>query len=154
MGPGGPAGRAVATGVPTALAVETGISIGIHSPDELTGVIAGYLDEGYQRIKLKIKPGHDLEPATQARREFPDVPLMLDANSAYALADVDVFQAMDDLDLLMLEQPLAWDDIFEHSLLKPRISTPLCLDESIHSGHDVRVAAALDACDQAGTDVG
>jgi O-succinylbenzoate synthase len=72
---------------------------------------------------------------------------MLDANSAYTLADVGIFQAMDDLNLLMLEQPLAYDDIFEHSLLKPKITTPLCLDESIDAAHDVHVAVALGACD-------
>jgi len=127
--------------------VKTGISIGIQPETALCGVIAGYLEQGYGRIKLKIKPGHDLNPARLARREFPGVPLMLDANSAYTLADVGVFQAMDDLDLLMIEQPFAHDDIFEHSRLRPLIATPLCLDESIHSAHDVHVAAALGACD-------
>jgi o-succinylbenzoate synthase len=127
--------------------VKTGISIGIQPETELRGVIAGYLEQGYGRIKLKVKPGHDLSPALLARREFPGVPLMLDANSAYTLADVGVFQAMDGLGLLMIEQPLGHDDIFEHSRLRPQIRTPLCLDESIHSAHDVHVAAALGACD-------
>ena len=127
--------------------VKTGISIGIHPVAELPGVIAGYLEQGYERVKLKIKPGHDLDPARLARREFPDVPLMLDANSAYTLADSGVFRAMDALGLIMLEQPLGYDDLFEHSLLKPQIATPLCLDESVHSAHDVHVAVALGACD-------
>jgi O-succinylbenzoate synthase len=127
--------------------VATGISIGIQQEGVLAGVVADYLDQGYRRIKLKIRPGCDLAPARLVRRAFPEVPLMLDANSAYTLADVDVFRAMDDLDLLMLEQPLAHDDIYEHSRLRPLIATPLCLDESLHSAHDVHVAAALVACD-------
>jgi len=127
--------------------VKTGISIGIQPETGLRGVIAGYLEQGYERVKLKIKPGHDLAPARLARREFPDLKLMLDANSAYTLADVGVFQAMDDLELLMIEQPLAHDDIFEHSRLRPQIATPVCLDESIRNAHDVQVAAALAACD-------
>jgi len=127
--------------------VKTGISIGIQTVAELPGVIGGYLEQGYERVKLKIKPGDDLAQARLARREYPGVPLMLDANSAYSLSDVGIFQAMDDLDLLMIEQPLGHDDIFEHSLLKPQIPMPLCLDESIDSTHDVHVAVALGACD-------
>lgn len=127
--------------------VKTGISLGIQPEAELPGVIASYLKQGYERIKLKIKPGHDEAYARLARREFPGVPMMLDANSAYSLADVGTFQAMNDLALLMIEQPLGHADIFEHSMLKPQIATPLCLDESIHSAHDVHVAAALGACD-------
>jgi O-succinylbenzoate synthase len=127
--------------------VETGISIGIVPDGEVEGVISAYLEQGYGRIKLKIKPGHDVAYARRARQAFPDVALMLDANSAYTLADAGVFQAMDDLGLLMIEQPLGHDDIWEHSLLRPQIATPLCLDESIDGAHDVRVAAALRACD-------
>ncbi len=127
--------------------VTTGISIGIQDEAALPGVIAGYLAQGYGRVKLKIGPGHDLTPARLARREFPSVPLMLDANSAYTLADAEIFTAMDDLDLLMIEQPLGHDDVFEHSRLRPLIRTPLCLDESIRGAHDVHVAAALGACD-------
>lgn len=127
--------------------VKTGISIGVQPEAALSDVIAGYLEQGYERIKLKIKPGCDASYARAVRRTYPDTPLMVDANSGYTLDDVGVFQAMDDLDLLMIEQPLGYDDIYEHSLLRGQIATPLCLDESVHSAHDVHVAAALGACD-------
>jgi O-succinylbenzoate synthase len=128
--------------------VKVGVSIGIQPTIEQTvAVIEKHLGEGYGRIKLKIKPGHDLEIAHSARAAFAGVPIMLDANSAYALADAAIFQAMDDLDLLMLEQPLAYEDIYDHSLLRPQIQTPLCLDESIHSADHARFALAIGACD-------
>jgi O-succinylbenzoate synthase len=128
--------------------VPVGVSVGIQPSIEHTlDVIQGYLDEGYGRIKLKIKPGHDVALARAARRAFPDVPIMLDANSAYTLDDVALFQAMDDLDLLMLEQPLGYEDVYDHSRLRPQIDTPLCLDESIHSAGHARLALAIDACD-------
>jgi O-succinylbenzoate synthase len=128
--------------------VKVGVSIGIQpSVGETLEVIAGYLAEGYGRIKLKIKPGHDVELARAARQAFPGVPIMLDANSAYGLGDAPIFQAMDDLDLLMLEQPLGYEDIYDHSQLRPQIATPLCLDESIHSADHARFALAIGACD-------
>lgn len=128
--------------------VKVGVSIGIQSTIEKTlEVIQSYLDKGYGRIKLKIKPGHDLALGRAARQAFPGVPIMLDANSAYQLADAPLFQAMDDLDLLMLEQPLDYEDIYDHSHLRPQIKTPLCLDESIHSADHARYALALSACD-------
>lgn len=128
--------------------VKVGVSIGIQASVEKTmPVIANYLEMGYGRIKLKIKPGHDLELAQLARRTFPNVPIMLDANSAYTLEDASLFQAMDSLDLLMLEQPLDYEDIYDHSHLNPLIKTPLCLDESIHSAAHARYALALGACD-------
>lgn len=128
--------------------VKVGVSIGIQpSIGETLEVIAGYLAEGYQRIKLKIKPGHDVDLARSARQAFPGVAIMLDANSAYTLDDAPIFLAMDDLDLLMLEQPLGYEDIYDHSLLRPQIATPLCLDESIHSADHARFALAIGACD-------
>lgn len=128
--------------------VPVGVSIGIQpSIDDTLRVIGEYVDAGYRRIKLKIKPGHDVALATAAREAFPDLPIMLDANSAYRLSDAAVFQAMDDLDLLMLEQPLGYEDIYDHSQLRPLIKTPLCLDESIHSADDARFAQAIGACD-------
>lgn len=128
--------------------VKVGVSIGIQpSIDRTLEVIAGYVEQGYGRIKLKIKPGHDLAPARAARAAFPDLPIMLDANSAYRLDDATVFQAMDDLNLLMLEQPLGYEDIYDHSRLRPQIKTPLCLDESIHSADHARFALAIGACD-------
>lgn len=128
--------------------VPVGVSIGIQlTIDHTLNVIQEYVDQGYQRIKLKIKPGHDLELARQARYTFPDLPIMLDANSAYRLEDVPTFQAMDELNLLMLEQPLGYEDIYDHSRLRPQIHTPLCLDESIHSADHARYALAIGGCD-------
>lgn len=128
--------------------VKVGVSIGTQpSIAQTMDVIAQHLDEGYGRIKLKIKPGWDVKLAWQARHTFPDVPIMLDANSAYTLDDAVIFQAMDDLDLLMIEQPLGYEDIYEHSQLRPQIKSPLCLDESIHSAGHARLAVALQACD-------
>ncbi len=128
--------------------VKVGVSIGIQpSIMETLGVIETYLVQGYGRIKLKIKPGHDVGLARAARAAYPDLPIMLDANSAYTLADTSTFQELDGLDLLMLEQPLGYEDIYDHSQLRPQIRTPLCLDESIHSADHARMAIALKACD-------
>lgn len=128
--------------------VAVGVSVGIQpSIAQTLKVVQDYLDEGYGRIKLKIKPGHDIALARAARRAFPGTPVMLDANSAYGLEDAPVFKEMDDLDLLMLEQPLGYEDIYDHSLLRPQIATPLCLDESIHSADHARFALAIGACD-------
>lgn len=128
--------------------IEVGVSIGIQgSVDELLSVIASYAAQGYRRIKLKIRPGFDLDPARAVRSAFPSKPVMLDANSAYTLADTPVFVKMDELNLLMLEQPLHHDDIIDHSHLRPQISTPLCLDESILSADLARQAIEIGACD-------
>lgn len=128
--------------------VKVGVSIGTQpSIAQTMNVMADYLGEGYGRIKLKIKPGWDVKLAWQARHEFPDVPIMLDANSAYTLDDAVIFQAMDELNLLMIEQPLGYEDIYDHSKLRPQIKSPLCLDESIHSADHARLAVALQACD-------
>lgn len=123
-----------------------GVSIGIQdSLDEQLALIQKRLDEGYQRIKLKIAPGCDLDLARAVRRRFPDISLMLDANSAYTLADAERLRKLDQFDLLMIEQPLAYDDIYQHSRLQPQLRTPICLDESIYSAHDWRVALELGA---------
>jgi O-succinylbenzoate synthase len=128
--------------------VEVGVSIGIQPEiSDTLNVIEERLNQGYGRIKLKIRPGHDLQLARAARNAFPDTPIMLDANSAYRLEDADVFRAMDDLQLLMIEQPLGYEDIYDHSRLKPQIQSPLCLDESIHSADHARYALAIGACD-------
>ncbi len=103
------------------------------------------LDEGYRRIKLKIAPGWDLDLARSVRQKFPDIALMLDANSAYSLEDAARLKELDQFDLLMIEQPLAHDDILEHSRLGTQLKTPICLDESIHSAHDWLVAMQLRA---------
>ena len=128
--------------------VKVGISIGTQPTVAATmAVIAENLAKGYGRIKLKIKPGHDIELVRAARQHFPDTLIMLDANSAYHLDDAPLFQAMDDLDLLMIEQPLGNEDIYDHSQLRPLIQSPLCLDESITSADHARYALALQACD-------
>jgi O-succinylbenzoate synthase len=135
------------TGRPMKDRVVIGVSIGIQpTTEKLLERIAGFLEYGYLRIKIKIKPGRDLQDARAARRAFPDCLLMVDANSAYTLRDADLFKQMDDLNLLMIEQPLGYDDIYEHSRLQPQIKTPICLDESIHSPGHAQLAIALGAC--------
>ncbi len=124
-----------------------GVSIGIQpTVAETLGIIEKRLAEGYGRIKLKIKPGWDLELARGVRATLPDITLMLDANSAYTLRDAEHLRQLDDFNLLMLEQPLAWDDIYEHSKLQPQLRSDICLDESIHSANDARLALELGAC--------
>ena len=127
-------------------AATVGVSIGIQdSLDQQIALIKKRVDEGYGRVKLKIAPGWDLELARAVRRHFPDIMLMLDANSAYSLADANHLCQLDQFDLLMIEQPLAYDDIYEHSRLQPQLKTPICLDESIYSAHDWRIALELGA---------
>lgn len=126
--------------------IASGVSIGIQdTPEALLEKIAKELAAGYQRIKIKIKPGWDLDIVARVRAEFPDTKLMADANSAYSLADVPLFREMDQFDLMMFEQPLAHDDIFDHAELQKQITTPVCLDESIHSSADARHAIQLGA---------
>jgi o-succinylbenzoate synthase len=124
-----------------------GVSIGIKPTIDATlDTIRLRLGQGYQRIKLKIKPGWDVELARAVRAVFPEITLMLDANSAYTLADADYLKQLDVLNLLMIEQPLGYNDIYEHSKLQPQLQTPICLDESIHSANDLRLALDLGAC--------
>lgn len=127
--------------------VETGVSLGIEpSPDALCDTVAAYLKQGYRRIKCKIKPGHDLAYLRAVREQFGDIMLMADANSAYTLADLPLFKEMDSLGLLMIEQPLAPDDIVDHRLLQQALQTPICLDESIDTVEDARRAIELGSC--------
>lgn len=127
--------------------VEVGVSIGIHDTiDETIAIIAKRVAEGYRRVKLKIKPGWDLDLLREARRQFPAIPLMADANSAYTLDHIETLKAMDKLGLLMIEQPLGYEDIYQHSKLQPQLETPICLDESIHTVDDARLAVELGAC--------
>lgn len=127
--------------------IGTGVSIGIQeSVPKLIGLIEGYLEEKYQRIKVKIKPKWDLQMLKEIRRRFPDTLLMADANSAYKLSDVDLFVEMDDLNLMMIEQPLSHDDIIDHSILQKELETPICLDESILNPDDARKAYYLGSC--------
>ncbi|WP_336822677.1 o-succinylbenzoate synthase [Sporosarcina sp. USHLN248] len=124
--------------------IEVGISIGIQgSLSDLISIVQKYIDEGYKRIKVKIKPDADIEVLKQLRKAFPDVPLMADANSSYSLADAEKLKQLDSLDLLMIEQPLAHDDIIDHAKLQKMIQTPICLDESITSLEDARKAIEI-----------
>ena len=125
--------------------VPVGVSVGIQKTDAaLIGKVGRYLAEGYRKIKLKIKPGRDLEMLRTVREHFPEAPLMADANSAYALpADLERLAAMEEFDLMMIEQPLSYDDLLDHAALQRRIETPVCLDESIRSHGDVRLAIHL-----------
>ncbi|MFM2479870.1 o-succinylbenzoate synthase [Celerinatantimonas sp. YJH-8] len=124
--------------------VEAGVSIGIQpSPEALVQSVAGYLETGYKRIKIKIKPGYDIRYVQALRSEFGDITLMVDANSAYSLDDIEFFKKLDSYHLLMIEQPLAHDDIVDHRKLQQAIETPICLDESIHTAEDARKAIEL-----------
>ncbi|SIT72440.1 o-succinylbenzoate synthase [Edaphobacillus lindanitolerans] len=127
--------------------IESGKSIGIQeSPEVLVKKVDQYVREGFRKIKVKIKPGADIEYMRAVREAFPDIALMADANSAYTLDDADHLKQLDELDLLMIEQPLAHDDIIDHAKLQKQIKTPVCLDESIHSYEDARKAIELGSC--------
>jgi len=127
--------------------VEVGVSIGLQPTDAaLVEKVAAAVDAGFKRIKMKVKPGRDVEMIRAVRREFAEVPLMVDANSAYTLDDIPLLRQFDDFNLMMIEQPLAHDDIVDHAVLQKAIATPICLDESIHSTEDARKAIALGAC--------
>ncbi len=127
--------------------IPCGVSIGIqNSPEELLGKIRTEVMAGYQRIKVKIRPGWDVEVLDLIRREFPDIKLMADANSAYTLADIEHLKVLDRFSLMMIEQPLGWDDMVDHVQLQRELTTPICLDESIHNAEDARKAIELGAC--------
>jgi len=131
----------------TRTVIKPGVSLGIEkSIEALLPKVERFLKEGYHRIKLKIKPGKDLAVVKAIRQHFGDIPLMVDANSAYTLEDVPLFKELDAYHLLMVEQPLAHDDIYDHSKLQAQIETPVCLDESIHSAEDARKAIELGSC--------
>jgi o-succinylbenzoate synthase len=127
--------------------VTVGVSIGIHPTIDATiAIIDKRIREGYRRIKLKIKPGWDLDLLREVRRQYPNVALMADANSAYRLDQLPILKQFDDLNLLMIEQPLSHDDIYDHAALQKQLATPICLDESIHTVNDARMAILLNAC--------
>src|SRR6266550_1889983 len=128
-------------------AVVCGVSVGItQTVEELRAQVDGYLDEGYRRIKLKIAPGLDVARVAPIRADHPDILLSVDANAAYTLDDLDIFRALDDLGLLMIEQPLHHEDLIQHARLQAQIRTDLCLDESIRSAADAAAALELGAC--------
>jgi O-succinylbenzoate synthase len=127
--------------------VESGVSIGIQDTIEaLLDRIGAFREAGYRRIKIKIKPGWDAEVVRRVLDRFPGLTLMVDANSAYTLDDVDILRVLDAFDLLMIEQPLAHDDIIDHAALQRELKTPICLDESIHTLGRAREALALGSC--------
>jgi o-succinylbenzoate synthase len=127
--------------------ISCGVSIGIQDSVEiLLEKIRKEVAAGYQRIKIKIKPGWDLKIVERVRQEFPEIQLMGDANSAYTLAAVKLFRELDRFNLMMIEQPLAHDDIFDHAKLQQQIETPVCLDESIRSAVDALHASEIGAC--------
>lgn len=128
--------------------INCGVSIGLQkTPPALVETVARELESGYQRIKLKIKPGRDIEFVEAVRRAFPDILLSVDANAAYRLErDLDALRRLDEYDLLMIEQPLAAGDLLEHSKLQRLLQTPICLDESITCLRDARQALETDAC--------
>ncbi|MBI4875172.1 MAG: o-succinylbenzoate synthase [Acidobacteria bacterium] len=127
--------------------IPCGVSIGIQdSVEQLIGKIQAELDAGYQRIKIKIKPGWDIDVVRRVRERFPSIKLMADANSAYTLADIGHLKRLDDFYLMMIEQPLAHDDIIDHAVLQARLETPICLDECIRSAHHAEQAIRLRAC--------
>jgi len=123
------------------------VSIGIqNSVPELLKTIEKELAAGYQRIKIKIKPGWDVDVVREVRRAFPAIRLMADANSAYTLGDKDIFKELDAFNLMMIEQPLAHDEIVDHAILQNLIDTPICLDECIRTVHHAEQAIRLQAC--------
>jgi len=127
--------------------IPCGVSIGIQPT--ITGLVAKVeeaLAAGYQRIKIKIKPGLDVEPVRVLRERFPSIRLMVDANSAYRLEDVALLKALDAYYLIMIEQPLGWDDIYSHAQLQRQLETPICLDECIHDVEHARAAIETGAC--------
>ncbi len=128
-------------------AVDCGVSVGIHkSISELLETVGDYLEQGYRRIKLKIKPGWDVEPVRAVRERFGDVPLQVDANTAYSLSDAAHLAELDEFSLLLIEQPLPEEQVLAHAELARSVRTPICLDESITSAQMAEDAIKLGAC--------
>jgi o-succinylbenzoate synthase len=127
--------------------IASGVSVGIQeSLEGLVATVKKELAAGYQRIKVKIKPGKDLEQVKRLRQEFPRIKLMVDANSAYTLEDWPLLKQLEGFYLMMIEQPLGWDDLYAHVELQKKLDTPICLDECIHTEEHARAAIALGAC--------
>jgi o-succinylbenzoate synthase len=127
--------------------VAAGVSIGLQKDAAaLVERVAAEVEDGYRRVKIKIKPGRDVALVEAVRARFPELPLMVDANSAYTRADAARLAELDVFDLMMIEQPLAHDDLVDHAALQKALKTPLCLDESIRSGDDARRALEIGAC--------
>jgi O-succinylbenzoate synthase len=127
--------------------VDVGVSIGIQSSAQaLVRTVESYLQQGYRRVKIKIKPGREVDETSAVRKAYPDLRLQVDANSAYTLETADVLKAIDDLSLLLIEQPLFEDDIWDHRRLQAGLKTPICLDESVITPRHARYAFEMEAC--------
>jgi O-succinylbenzoate synthase len=127
--------------------ISSGVSIGIKdSLDELVAAVRKELAAGYQRIKIKIKPGKEVPQVKRLREEFPGIKLMVDANSAYRMEDWPLLKQLESFYLMMIEQPLGWDDLYGHVELQKKLATPICLDECIHTEEQARAAILLGAC--------
>jgi o-succinylbenzoate synthase len=127
--------------------IASGVSVGIQvSLEELVRAVQVELEAGYQRIKIKIKPGKDIELVRRLRKEFPNIKLMVDANSAYRSDDWLLLKELESFYLMMIEQPLGWDDLYGHVELQKKLETPICLDECIHTEEQARAAVELGAC--------
>jgi o-succinylbenzoate synthase len=127
--------------------IKSGLSIGLkETPSELVAAVGRAVAKGYHRVKMKVKKGQDVEWVREVRDRFPDVPLMVDANGDYSLADIDHLKALDEFGLMMVEQPLSYSDIIEHATLQREMRTAICLDESIHSLADAAAAISIGAC--------
>ena len=127
--------------------VEVGVSIGIQvSAEAMVRTVESFLEKGYRRVKIKIKPGREVDETSAIRKKYPDLRLQVDANSAYTLETASALKPLDDLDLLLIEQPLFEDDIWDHRKLQAEFKTPICLDESIVSPRHTRYAMEMEAC--------
>jgi O-succinylbenzoate synthase len=127
--------------------VDVGVSVGLQDTTaDLVRVVDGYVAQGYRRIKIKIKPGRDVSEAQAVRKAYPQIKLQVDANSAYSLESAHVLEPLDDLGLLLIEQPLFEDDIWDHRLFQKKLRTPICLDESVISARHARYAIEMEAC--------
>jgi o-succinylbenzoate synthase len=127
--------------------IACGVSIGVKETlEDLVAAVRKELSAGYQRIKIKIRPGKDLLQVQRLRQEFPRIKLSVDANSAYRIQDLDLLKQMDAYYLMMIEQPLGWDDLYGHVEIQKSLQTPICLDECIHTYEQAQAAIALGAC--------
>lgn len=127
--------------------VPVGVSVGIQdSPEALVAEVGDYLAEGYGRVKIKIRPGRDVGDTRAVRAAFPELPLQVDANAAYSLESAEALLPLDELDLLLIEQPLSGDDLWDHRHLQERFETDLCLDESVQTPRHARQALEMGAC--------
>jgi len=127
--------------------VAVGVSIGIQeSPQKLVQTAADFVGQGYARVKIKIKPGRDVEDTAAVRKEFPSLRLQVDANSAFSMNDIPALKSLDKMDLLLIEQPLSEDDIWDHHKFQQQFETPVCLDESILTPRHARYAIEMQAC--------